>query len=228
MEKRNVRLSLFLGIFLLILSITGFFWDEIYHYASRSYELLTDRDTLYRFVSAFGVGAPTAFVTIQILQVILAPVPGEATGFFGGYLFGAGKGFLYSTIGLTVGSLINFGLGRFLGRRFIRKWIPKTKLERMDDAVKRQGILVLFLLFIFPGFPKDYLSLFLGVTALPLKIFVVIATIGRMPGTLMLSMQGALLYEKMYGVFALVLGGCILLVAIAYKYREKVYRWAEK
>jgi uncharacterized membrane protein YdjX (TVP38/TMEM64 family) len=214
---------------ILLLALLGviFFWNDIRHYAGLAYDLLTDREKINRFVTGFGVGAPTVFITIQVLQVIFAPIPGEATGFIGGYLFGASKGFLYSTIGLTAGSLINFCLGRLLGRRFIRRWIRQERLEKLDRGVKRQGVLILFVLFIFPGFPKDYLSLFLGITALPFKIFVVIATIGRMPGTLMLSMQGALLFEKMYGLFALVMGGCIGIVALAYRYRERVYAWAD-
>ena len=64
------------------------------------------------------------FMGIQILQVIFAPVPGEATGFIGGYLFGVLEGFLYSSLALAIGSWINFSIGRFLGVRYVRKMIP--------------------------------------------------------------------------------------------------------
>ncbi len=78
-----------------------------------------------------------------MLQVIFAPVPGEATGFIGGYLFGTFKGFFFSSIGLTIGSWLNFIIGRFLGERYIRKLIPAGPLERFDKALKRQGIFVI-------------------------------------------------------------------------------------
>ena len=126
------------------------------------YDLLTDRDQIKAFVSSFGRYAPVVFITLQILQVLFAPFPGEATGFIGGFLFGTAKGFIYSSIGLTVGSWINFSIGRFLGKRYIRKMIPSNQLDRLDTIVKRQGIFVLFILFVFPGFPKDYLSLFIS------------------------------------------------------------------
>jgi uncharacterized membrane protein YdjX (TVP38/TMEM64 family) len=84
------------------------------------------------------------------------------------------------------------------------------------------------LLFVFPGFPKDYLCLFLGVTVMPLKLFLLMATFGRMPGTLMLSLQGSMLFERMYGVFALILGVCGLAMFLAYRYRDNLYRWIEK
>jgi len=48
----------------------------------------------------WGVLGPVFFIALQTLQVILSPIPGEATGFLGGYLFGERLGFVYSTIGL--------------------------------------------------------------------------------------------------------------------------------
>ncbi len=192
------------------------------------YDLFTDRDQIKSFVTSFGAGAPVVFIIMQILQVLLAPFPGEATGFIGGFLFGTAKGFLYSSIGLTVGSLINFTIGRFLGKRYVRKLIPPAQLERIDNIVKRQGVIVLFILFVFPGFPKDYLCLLLGLSAIPLKIFIILVAIGRMPGTLMLSLQGSYLFEQRYGWFAVIIGLCLVLIFFAYRYREDLYQWLEK
>ena len=113
-------------------------------------------------------------------------------------------------------------------RRFVRKLIPASRFERFNYILKRQGIIVLFVLFVFPGFPKDLLCLFLGVSTLQLKVFIMLAAIGRMPGTLMLSLQGALLFEKMYGWFILGLTLCLISAFLGYRYREDVYQWIEK
>jgi uncharacterized membrane protein YdjX (TVP38/TMEM64 family) len=199
-------------------------WEKVSVY----YDIFTDREQTKAFIASFGKGAPVVFILIQILQVLLAPFPGEATGFIGGFLFGATKGFLYSSIGLTVGSLINFTIGRFLGKRFVRKLIPQAHLERMDNLVRHQGVIVLFGLFVFPGFPKDYLCLFLGLSAIPLKIFIILTAIGRMPGTLMLSLQGSYIFEQSYGWFAFIVSVCLVLIFLAYRYREGLYRWIEK
>jgi len=82
-------------------------------------------------------------------------------------------------------------------------------------------------MFIIPGFPKDYLSLALGLTTLPVKVFAVLAVIGRMPGTLVLSLQGASLYDQNYFLVAVVAAACLLLVLLAYLWREPLYRWIE-
>jgi len=204
------------------------FRDPIWQGLSDSYQFLSDRERIRDFISSFGWGAPLVFMGMQILQVIFAPVPGEATGFIGGYLFGAFKGFLYSSLALAIGSWINFSIGRFLGVRFVRKAIPPEKFEKFDSLLKHQGIIILFLLFIFPGFPKDYLCLFLGVSTLPLKVFIVLASVGRMPGTFLLSLQGMYLFEKNYAVLGLVAAVCAILVLAVYRYRERLYQWMER
>lgn len=199
-------------------------WKKIVDF----YHLFSDREQVRLFISSFGTSAPPVFMLIQILQVIFAPVPGEATGFIGGYLFGALPGFVYSTIGLTVGSWLNFVIGRFLGERYVRKRIPARQFQKIDDLVKHQGIIVLFILFLFPGFPKDFLCLALGVSTLPVTIFILLAGVGRMPGTFALSLQGAFLYEQNYVLLGILMGVCLILVFLCYTYRERIYLWIEK
>jgi len=223
------RYKFFFIFILCIALLLGYFyrvqlWGKITHY----YLLFTNKDQIETFITSFGSGAPLVFILIQILQVLFAPIPGEATGFIGGYIFGASKGFLYSSLGLTAGSWIIFVIGRLLGKRYVRKLIPIKQLNRFDLLVKRQGVVVLFLFFLIPGFPKDYLCFFLGLSDLPKKVFIVITAIGRMPGTYMLSLQGAFLYEQMYGLFALILGLCVLVALFAYRYRERLYHWIER
>ena len=219
----GIAACLLAGIILLLV-----FRHQIATGLMTAYRWISDRDQVEHFVSAFGRAAPAAFMTLQILQVIFAPIPGEATGVIGGYLFGTLLGFIYSSLALAIGSWINFAIGRYLGKRFVRRWIPADKLERFDHLVQRQGVIVLFLLFVFPGFPKDYLSLFLGVTSIPLRVFLIIAAVGRMPGTLMLSLQGDFLFNQDYVVFSVVFAVTILVAVLTFRYREPIYRWLEK
>jgi uncharacterized membrane protein YdjX (TVP38/TMEM64 family) len=212
--------ALLLGILILTPSV----WAE----ARRWFALITDREWIRTTVVSFGWAAPLVFLGIQIAQVLAAPVPGEATGFLGGYLFGTLPGFIYSSIGLGIGSVLNFGIGRFLGERFVRRFVQKEKFGRIDRMVNRQGIIAVFLMFIIPGFPKDYLSLALGLTTLPFKIFAVMAFLGRMPGTLVLSLKGASLYEQNYFLLAVIAATCLMLTLLAYRFREPLYRWVEK
>lgn len=213
----------FLGI-VLFLNRTPL-WQNI----ATWYALVTDQEQVEVFLGAWGpIGAPIAFVGAQVLQVVFAPVPGEASGFAGGYLFGTLPGFVYSTIGLTAGSAINFTLGRILGRRYVAKWIPDNYLRRFDTMARRQGAILFFLFFVLPGFPKDYLCIFLGLTSLSLKVFMLMAGIGRMPGTLMLSLQGAQVFQKDHTTLALVIAISLAFVVPAYIWRERIYGWIDR
>jgi len=223
----KIKFSIILA--LIVFGFVGFWfripiWEKI----TDLYRLFSDREQIRHLLSSFGTSAPPVFMLIQILQVLIAPVPGEATGFIGGYLFGTLPGFIYSSIGLTVGSWINFIIGRFLGKRYVRKLIPAHQFEKIDGVLKRQGVIFLFILFLFPGFPKDYLCLALGLSTLPIKIFILLTGIGRMPGTFALSLQGAFLYEQNYALFGVMIGACLILAFLCYAYRERIYLWVEK
>ena len=223
--KKAMLALLLAGVFVLL---TVYFRKELWALAQYLVDVLADRERVSAFISRFGAGAPLIFILLQILQVLLAPIPGEASGFIGGYLFGALQGFVYSSIGLGLGSIVNFGVGRFLGERYIRKLLPSRVLERFESLLKRHGVIVLLVLFIFPGFPKDYLCLFLGITAIPFRMFIMIAAIGRLPGTFVWSLQGEFAYGQHYGLLALVLLPFIGLGLLAYRYRENLYRWVAK
>lgn len=204
-------------------------WAPLWERIVTWYSVVTDQKQVEAFLRAWGpIGAPLAFVGVQILQVVFAPIPGEASGFVGGYLFGALPGLVYSTIGLTTGSVINFSLGRVLGRRCIAKSIPADYLRRFDALAKRQGAIIFFIFFVFPGFPKDYLCLFLGLTSLSLKVFMLMAGIGRIPGTLMLSLQGAEVFQQDYTVLAILIAITIAFIIPAYFWRERIYGWIER
>ena len=218
-----------LGVCLCMAVVILFIFREtVWRVLLDGYAFISDREKIKSFVHGFGDGAPVIFITIQVLQVVFAPVPGEATGFIGGYLFGTLPGFIYSSIGLAAGSWINLMLGRFLGRKCAVKLVPARKLERFDSLFEGRSIFVIFIFFLFPGFPKDYLCIFLGFSNLPLKFMFILSAVGRMPGTLLLSLQGAALFERSYTLFAIVLALCAAAAGVTWYYREKVYQWGTK
>jgi uncharacterized membrane protein YdjX (TVP38/TMEM64 family) len=182
-------------------------------------EPFTDRKKLRTLVLGYGRLAPLVFVVLQVVQVVLSFVPGEATGILGGFLFGAFWGFVYSSVGLTVGSLICFGLARWLGQPFVRRWIQPEFYQKFLFLQEPRGIAAVFVLFLIPGFPKDYLSYILGVSPLPLWAFCVAMTLGRMPGTWILSLQGDKFHagESYAWIFVFAVSACLFLLAYLYR-----------
>jgi uncharacterized membrane protein YdjX (TVP38/TMEM64 family) len=180
------------------------------------------------FVSRFGSYAPLAFIVIQSLQVVLAPIPGEATGILGGYLFGTWLGFLYSSIGLTLGSVLAFGLGRWLGLPIVRRVVSEGVYHRFDFVSRAGGELVTLVCFLIPGFPKDYLCFLLGVSPLQFGMFLVICIFGRIPGTWLLSIQGAKVRDAQYTEFVIYLLVAATAAVLAFIYREQIFQWMRR
>jgi uncharacterized membrane protein YdjX (TVP38/TMEM64 family) len=196
-------------------------WETLLGY----YDLMSDREWVRDTVKSAGWAATLVFIGLQIGQVIFAPIPGELTGFLGGYMFGALNGFLLSTLGLAIGSMINFGIGHFLGANVVRRLVRCETYEKYNEMVQFKGILFIFIFFLIPGFPKDYLCMFLGLTTLPARVFFVISTVGRLPGTLALSLQGASIFNRDYVFFVALTALCLLFALAAYLTRDSLYRW---
>jgi uncharacterized membrane protein YdjX (TVP38/TMEM64 family) len=171
--------------------------------------------------------APFTFIALQALQVIISPIPGEATGFIAGFLFGKWIGFFYSTVGLTLGSAVAFFLSRQF-RRLVRLWLIRSRLYgRFEHLVEHQGLFMVYVLFLFPGFPKDFLCYLLGFSRMPWLAFIAIVILGRMPGTLVLAMQGANIYDKDIEGFISILFLTLLVLLPSLYYRERIYQWME-
>jgi len=202
----------------------SFLWGQTCHF----FGLCTNKQWVKSILQAAGPLAPLVFILIQALQVVLAPIPGEATGFIGGYLFGAPLGLLYSTLGLTLGSILAFLIARWLEERYVARWLPREILEKFDFLMERQGALISFILFLLPGFPKDYLCFVLGLSRMPFKLFLLICTVGRIPGTLLLTLQGAKVYKGDYYSTLVILGLCLVLIGVLAYYREQVYGWIRR
>ena len=183
------------------------------------------KEKIRDWLAALGPLAPLAFILMLALQVLAAPIPGEATGFLGGFLFGVVPGFCYSLLGLTLGSALAFGVARGLGSRFMAKLFRRESLQRFDALFSRSGPLIAFLLFLFPGAPKDYLCLLLGLSKIPFKVFIVLVAAGRAPAVLLLTLQGAKVYEGHYLTFFILLGVTLLAGGLLILFRDKLYRW---
>lgn len=180
------------------------------------------------FLDSLGPLAFVGFILLQVAQVVAAPIPGEATGLLGGFLYGPFLGVLLSTIGLTLGSFAAFALARTFGRPFVDKFVDKRTMSRFDYLLHHKGAFLVFLLFLIPGFPKDYLCYILGLGHLTTMEFLVIGGAGRLFGTILLTLGGSYIRHHQYGRFFILVGVAIIVVFIAMVYRDKLERLFRK
>jgi len=213
-----------LTIFMLLAVVSVSLWIGLadtpaVHFLRRLY---TDHNFLRRELDAWGIWAPLVFIAIQALQVIIAPIPGEATGFLGGYIFGQWLGLGYSMIGLTFGSLVAFAVGRWLGTAFVQDQVSPEVWTRLGFVVETEGAILCFILYLIPGLPKDLLCYLFGLSPMPFWVFAVMSTAGRIPGTWLLSAQGAKSASGHYVEVALLTAIVIAAVLPLYVYRHQL------
>lgn len=187
--------------------------------------LYADKKFLKQTLRQWGILAPIVFMLLQALQVIISPIPGEATGFLGGYLFGEWLGLIYSTVGLTVGSVTAFWIGRWLGEHYVRNLVSKETWEKMGFIVEAEGAILCFIIYLIPGLPKDIVCYLFGISPMPLWVFTLVSSLGRVPGTWVLSAQGAHVATGNYLQVLLISAVCAAVALPLYYYRHRLVGW---
>jgi uncharacterized membrane protein YdjX (TVP38/TMEM64 family) len=194
----------------------------LYQFIGRLY---VDKLFLKQTLREWGVLAPVVFIALQALQVILSPIPGEATGILGGYLFGQWLGLLYSTIGLTLGSIGAFAIGRWLGAHYVKNLVSKETWSRLGFIVEAEGAVLCFIVYLIPGLPKDIVCYLFGISPMPLWVFALVSGLGRLPGTWVLSTQGAHTAAGDYRQAILVTAVAVAVALPLYYYRHRIMLW---
>ena len=205
--KRHTITVLCLFLFLLVLvGGTVLFWDSLT-------SLVTDPAAFQSQIRGYGLWGQLVFIALMAAQVVLAPIPGHPFEVAGGYCFGILGGTLLTSLGAALGSLVAFFISRFFGAKVVKMFYSEEKLQKVFflKANKKQNVLTLFV-FLLPGVPKDMLAYFMGVTEMRFGTFILISTVGRLPGILIAVLGGAAVGARDPLLIALFF---VLLVALA-------------
>lgn len=195
-------------------------------------ELIRDQDQLSDLLQRWGRWAPLVTITIHMVQVLLAPIPGTAIDAVNGLLFGPWLGTLYSMTGIIIGSTIAMALTRRFGRQLVERFLDISALERIDKMVERHGSKVIFLIWLLPFLPDDAVCFLAGLTPIPLLELVILALIGRLPGVFVANLLGSQADSLELWQW-IVLGVLFALVAgFVWRYRsqirDKTLDWVER
>ncbi|WP_303869709.1 TVP38/TMEM64 family protein [Acetobacterium wieringae] len=185
-------------------------------------EIFSTLDTLQSFLLQFGVWTPLVFFLLQLLQIIIAPIPGGTVGLVGGALFGTFGGFLINAAGTLVGSIIVFVLAKRFGRPFVLRFVSPELVEKYDHIKESRLNTVLFLIFLFPLFPDDMLCFIAGLSSMPLKTFALIILLARTPSVFINTMIGAGIMDDNPTQFIVAVSIYAVLIAVLYFNRKRL------
>jgi uncharacterized membrane protein YdjX (TVP38/TMEM64 family) len=188
--------------------------------------LFTSKEALKEYIKSFGVLAPVVFVFIQMLQIIIAPIPGNITGMVGGAIFGVYKGFALSALGLFIGSIFAYYLAKIYGRKLIYKLVNNQELEKYENMLNGdKGIMIIFGFFILPFFPDDILCFLAGLAGVDITKFIVMVLFGRIPGMYIASVVGNAAAFGVHLKEIIICGIYVIAIIIAYKFRKQLISW---
>lgn len=154
-----------------------------------------------RWVEGLGTWGPVVFVAGYVLATVFF-ISGALMTLAAGAIFGLVEGTLYTIVAATLGACAAFLVSRYLARDAVeRRLLDDERFQKVDRAIRGEGLKVMFLLRLSPVFPFVFLNYALGLTAVRFRDYA-LACLGMLPGTLLY-----VYYGKAAGEAAALAGG---------------------
>ena len=221
-NRQKLKVS-HIAIFLIALALLGC----ILYFAWPFFAVFGNPEQVRDMVVKAGAWGSLVFILLQVIQIFIAPIPGQVIGLAAGYLFGPFWGLAYIIIGSTIGFTLIFILTRKLGRPFVESIISPRALQKFDHLTREKGVLVFFLIFLLPAFPDDIISFIAGLTTIRIRTLVLISLAGRLPGYIMLCLAGNGLADKNLNYVVAITLVLVVLFVVAWWKRKWLREFVE-
>ncbi len=149
-------------------------------------------ETLIELITSQGPLGVLILLGMQLLQIIVAFIPGEVVQIAAGMMYGPLWGSVVILVGCVLSSMVVYELVHKLGAPFVRSMVGEKQLLkfRQFELSGKFGVTV-FILFLIPGFPKDVLIYIVPLSDMNLRTFLLLSTIGRTPGVIISTYAAA-------------------------------------
>lgn len=170
--------------------LTGLFWmmrDSLEQWLV----VLSDQEFVSSYVQSYGALAPLVLAFLQVLQVIVAFIPGHVFVIAGGYIYGLPLGLLFNIVCVVSASQLGFLLARWFGRPIVHHLAPSETINKWETIAEKRGFLFFTIAFVLPVFPTDVMNFVAGLTGISPKKFLAANFLGRFPSVLLLTLIGS-------------------------------------
>lgn len=162
---------------------------------------------IQELLASAGPLGPLALIGGMATAVVISPLPSLPIDIAAGAVFGPWLGTLYAAIGATLGSMISFGIARFLGREVVERFVGGHISFCRNCSDHLLGRIV-FATRLIPFVSFDLISYGAGLTKMSLRSFTLATFFGMLPLTFLYTYSGPLLIEG--GVLSLTLGAVMV------------------
>lgn len=176
--------------------------------------LVGDQEAASAALQAYGVWGPLALAVAQLLQVLIAFIPGHVFLIAAGYVYGFVPGFLLNITAIVAASQFAFALARWFGRPLVERLVAKDILDRWYRIGEKQGFLFFTIAFVLPVFPTDAMNFVGGLSGISGAKFLAANILGRLPSAIMLTLIGAYGLEFGPSTWAIIGGAAVAVLII--------------
>ena len=221
MKKQSLYRLFFLGVVCAVIFAVIFY--ILCH--TGGIRFVTDQQALQQYIDGFGAWAVIIYILFSYLQVVILPVPGSVTVAAGVMLFGWLECAVYSFIGIVLGSITAFAIGRLIGYKAVCWIVGKEDLDKWLDKIKGKDYLILSLMFLLPMFPDDVLCFVAGLSSMTWPYFLIMITITRLISCFTVAPSINLIpFNEWWGIITWVV--ILAMVALAFylvcKYSDRI------
>jgi uncharacterized membrane protein YdjX (TVP38/TMEM64 family) len=187
-------------------------------------EIVKNSEEFREFLLSYGNLGYFIFIFFQIIHIVIPAIPGEVVQIAGGYVYGVTTGTLLLYLGMIIGSIIAFYTSRIVGYSLVKVFVGKEKIIKFKNITNsKKSNLILFIIFLIPGIPKDIVIYVMGLTPIKSWRLILISTTARMPGVIGSAYIGANIMSKNYKV-AITMGIIsLILFMMGIVFRKKVF-----
>jgi len=221
MEKKESKYPKFkIAIFIVFVAFVAFI---TINYTPDIVRFISNFENFRNYISSYGVGGIFIYMSFQILHVIIVLIPGEIIQIAGGYLYGTVFGTIYTFIGIFLGIVVVFFSTRLLGYSLVKVFIPKDKLQKFEFLINSpKAEIIMFVLFLIPGVPKDALTYIAGLTPIKPMRFLVMCSVARFPGIFGSCYIGANLQSHNYITVIVVSSIAVVLFILGVIFQNRI------
>ena len=225
MEKTKRRFIIFVICFLLLTGILGLiFWPLIKNLQNTEY-----REAFTVWVEKLGIGGVLVLFGLQVLQIVVAVIPGGPMELIAGAAYGAWGGLLILEAGCAAATVLIFFLVRKFGSPLIVRFFGADAINTWGFLKdEKKTALVTFILFLIPGTPKDTLTYFAPLTRLSLVQFTLISVFARFPAMLSTTLMGDAVMKGKWILFLLVFGLTAVVGILGIQFRDHIIQWGSR
>lgn len=146
------------------------------------------RATLIADVKSAGPLGVLVLLALEIVQVVVAFIPGEVVQMVAGMMYGPWLGTGIILLGCFLSMWFVYEMVHRLGQPFVESVVSTKYLDKFHKFEQSGKLsVVVFLLFLIPGLPKDVFTYLVPLTSMPRNEYLAIAMVARTPGIFMSS-----------------------------------------